>query len=73
MCYKLRLIHSIITSICIYVCEIWTLTAELKIRITIFETGIFRKLLIDLVTYRDRITSEEIKNRISQAGHYTIY
>ena len=45
------------------------LTAELKIRLNKSETKIFRKLLG--VTYKDRITNDEIRNRISQAGRYT--
>ena len=44
------------------------LTAELENSINIFETKNFRKLLG--VTYKDRKTYDEIKNRISQAGHY---
>ena len=44
------------------------LTAEIEIRITIFETKNFRKLLG--VTYKERITNDDIRNRISQEDRY---
>ena len=61
--------NSLVTSIVIYVCETWTLTVEIETRITTFETKNFQKLLG--VTYKDRITNDEIRNRISQAGRHT--
>ena len=45
------------------------LTAQLETRIRKFETKNFRKLLG--VTYKDRITNDEIRARISQYGRYT--
>ena len=61
--------NSLVTSIFLYACETWKLTAELETRIITFETKNFRKLLG--VTYKDRITNDEIRARISQAGRYT--
>ena len=66
--YNLRLMNSLVTSIFIYECET-SLTDELETRIKTFETKNFRKLLG--VTYKDRITNDEIRNRITQAGRYT--
>ena len=61
--------NSLVTSIVRYACETWTLTAELKTRITTFMTKNFQKLLG--VTYKDRIKNDEIIHRISQANRYT--
>ena len=61
--------NSLVASIVLYACETWTLTPELETRIIKFETNNFRKLLG--VTYKDRITNDEIRARISQAGRYT--
>ena len=54
---------------CVHACDTWTLTAELETMITIFEIKNFRKLLG--VSYKDRITNDDIRNRISQDGRYT--
>ena len=67
--YNLRLMISLVSSIVIHACVTLTLTAEFETRIKTFETKNFRKLLG--VTYKDRITNDEIRNRISQAGRYT--
>ena len=69
LAYKLRLMNSLVTSIFLYSCETWTLTAELESRLRAFVTKNFGKLLG--VTYKDRITNDEIRARIWQAGHYT--
>ena len=61
--------NSLVTSIFLYTCETWTLTAKLETRIRSFETKNFLKLLD--VTYKDRITNYQIRARISQAGRYT--
>ena len=61
--------NSLVTSIFVYACETWTLTAELETRIRKFEKKNFRKLLG--VTYKDRITNDEIRARISQSRRYT--
>ena len=55
--------NSLVTSLFLYACETWTLTAELETRIITFEIKNFRKILG--VTYKDRITNDEIRARIS--------
>ena len=55
---KIRLMRSLVISIFLHACESWTLTAELERRIRTMEMRCFRKLLG--ITYRDRISNEEI-------------
>ena len=62
---KIRLMRSLVISIFLYACESWTLTAELERRIQAMEMRCFRKLLG--ITYRDRISNEEVQNRIQRA------
>ena len=62
---KIRLMRSLVISIFLYACESWTLTAELGRRIKAMEMRCFRRLLG--ITYRDHITNEEVRNRITQA------
>ena len=62
---KIRLMRSLVTSTFLYACESWTLTTELERGIQAMEMRCFRKLLS--ITYRDRISSEEVQNRINQA------
>ena len=57
--------RSLVISIFLYAGESWTLTAELERRIQAMEMRCFRKLLG--ITYSDRITNEEVQNRIEQA------
>ena len=42
---KIRLMRSLVTSIFLYACESWTLTAELQIRIQAMEMRCYRKIL----------------------------
>ena len=42
---KIRLMHSLVTSIFLYACESWTLTAELQRRIQAVEMMCYRKIL----------------------------
>ena len=42
---KIRLMRSLVTSIFLYACESWTLTAELKRRIQAMEMRCYRKIL----------------------------
>ena len=66
---KIRLMRSLVISICLYACESWTLTADLEKRIQAIEMRCFRRLLG--ISYKDHITNEEVKNRIRQAiGRY---
>ena len=62
---KIRLMRSLVISIFLYACESWTLTAELERRIQAMDMRCFRKLLG--ITYRDRISNEEVRSRVKQA------
>ena len=62
---KIRLMRSLVISIFLYACESWTLTAELERRIRAIEMRCFRKLLG--ITYRDRISNEEVQSRVQRA------
>ena len=42
---KIRVMSSLVTSIFLYACELWTLTAELQRRIQAMEMGYYRKIL----------------------------
>ena len=42
---KIRLMHSLVTSILLYACESWTLTAELQRRIQAMETRCYNNLI----------------------------
>ena len=62
---KIRVMRSLVISIFLYACESWTLTAELERRIRAMEMRCFRKLLG--ITYRDRISNEEVQSRVQRA------
>ena len=55
-------IFSLATSIFLYACETWTITADIERRIQALEMRCFCKLLG--ISYRDHITNEEVKARI---------
>ena len=55
---KIRLIHSLVTSIFLCACESWTLTAELQRRIQAMEMRCYRKIL--RISYKDYVTNEEV-------------
>ena len=57
--------RSLVTSIFLYACESWTLTAELQRRIQAKEMRCYRKILC--ISYRDHVTSEKVSARIQQA------
>ena len=61
---KKRLMRSLVTSIFLYACESWTLTAELKKRIQAKEMRCYRKILH--ISYKDHVTNEEIGANIQQ-------
>ena len=71
ICYCLRdavlvrLMHSLVTSIFLYACESWTLTAELQRRIQVMEMRCYRKIL--RILYKDHVTNEEVRAKIQQA------
>ena len=56
---KIRLMRSLVTSIFLYACESWTLTAELQRRIQAMEMRCYRKMLH--ISYKDHVTNEEDK------------
>ena len=62
---KIRLMRSLVTSIFLYVCESWTLTAELQGRIQAMEMRCYRKIL--RISYKDHVTNEEVRAKIQQA------
>ena len=63
--FKLRLMRSPVTSIFLYACESWTITAELQRRIQAMEMRCYRKILRS--SYQDHATHEEVRAKIQQA------
>ena len=57
--------RSLVTSIFLYECESWTLTAELQRRIQAMEMRCNRKIL--RISYKDHVTNEEVRAKIQQA------
>ena len=55
----------LVTSIFLYACESWTLTAELKRRIQAVEMRCYRKIV--RISYKDHVTNEEVRAKIQQA------
>ena len=53
---KFKLYKALVTSIALYSCEAWKLTAELERRIQAFEMKCLRQILN--ISYRDRKTNE---------------
>ena len=62
---KIRLMRSLVTSIFLYACGSWTLTAELKRRTQAMEIRCYRKILH--ISYKDLVTNEEVRAKIQQA------
>ena len=62
---QIRLMRSLVTSIFLYVCELWIFTAELKRRIQAMEMRCYRKILH--ISYKDHVTNEEVLAKIQQA------
>ena len=62
---KIRLTHSLVTSIFLYACESWTLTAELQRRIHAMEMRCYCQIL--RILYKDHVTNEEVCAKIHQA------
>ena len=63
--YKIRPMHSFVTSIFLYVCESWTFTAGLQRRIQAMKMRCYSKILH--ISYRDHVTNEEVRVKIQQA------
>ena len=57
--------RSLVTSIFLYACESWTLTAEHERRIQAMEMRCYRKILH--ISYKDHVTNEEVRAKIQQA------
>ena len=57
--------HSLVTSIFLYACESWTLTAEFQRRIQAMKMRCYRKILH--ISYKDHVTNEEVRAKIQQA------
>ena len=57
--------RSLVTSIFLYACESWTLTAELQRRIQAMEMRCYRKILH--ISNKDHVTNEEVLAKIQQA------
>ena len=62
---KIQLMRSLVTSIFLYVCESWTLTAELQRRIQAMKMRCYCKIL--RISYKDHVTNEEVRAKIQQA------
>ena len=57
--------RSLVTSIFLYACESWTLSAELQRRIRAMEIRCYGKILH--ISYKDHVTNEEVRAKIQQA------
>ena len=57
--------RSLVTSIFLYACKSWTLTAEPQRRIQAMEMRCYRKILH--ISYKDHVTNEEVCAKIQQA------
>ena len=62
---KIQLIRSFVTSIFLFACESWTLTAELQRRIQAMEMRCYSKILH--ISYKDHVTNEEVRAKMQQA------
>ena len=58
---KIRQMRSLVTSIFLYACESWTLTAELQRKIQAMEMRCYHKIL--RTSYKDHVTNEEVRGR----------
>ena len=56
---------SLVTSLFLYACESWTLTAELQRRIQAIEIRSYRKILH--ISYKDHVTNEKVRAKIQRA------
>ena len=66
---KIRLRRSHVTSIFLYACESWNLTAELQRRIQAMEMRCYRKIL--RTSYKDHVTNEEVRAKSSKQPDHT--
>ena len=66
---KIRLMRSFVTSIFLYACESWTLTAEFQRRIQAMEMRCYRKTLHS--SYKDHVTTRKSVPRPSRQSDHT--
>ena len=59
---KIRPMCSLVTSIFLYACESWTLTAELQRRIQAMEMRCYRKIL--RISYKDNVTKKKSVDKV---------
>ena len=57
--------RSIVISIFLYACELWTLTAKLEKRRQAFEIRCYQRLFN--ISYKDHVTDEEVCRKIQAA------
>ena len=57
--------RSLVTSVFLYACESWVLTAELQRRIQAMEMRCYRKILH--ISYKDHVTNKKVCAKIQQA------
>ena len=62
---EIRLMRSLVTSIFLYACESWTLTAKFRRRIQAMEMKCYRKILH--ISYKDHVTNKEICAKVQRA------
>ena len=63
--YKIQLMRSLVTSMLLYICESWTLRAELQRRIQAKEMRCYCKILH--ISYKDHVTNKEVRAKLQQA------
>ena len=61
----IRLMRSLVTSIFLYACESWIISAELQRRMQAMEMRCYRKIL--RISIKDHVTKEEVRAKIQQA------
>ena len=66
---KVQLMRSLVTSILLYACESWTLTAELQRRIQALEMRCYRKILH--ISYKGHVTNEKVRSKSSRQSDHT--
>ena len=66
---KIPLMRTLVTSIFLYACESWTLTAGLQRRIQAMEMRCYSKILH--ISYKDHVTNEESVPRSSRQSDHT--
>ena len=62
---KIQLMRSLVTSIFLYACESWTLTAELQRKLQTMEMRCYHMIL--QISYKEHVINEEVHAKIQQA------